>query len=49
VRAGAAKAGVRIRVRQPSTWTVVGAPRGSRMAAGAIDLGAPQNRKRVGR
>jgi hypothetical protein len=48
VRAGAAKAGVRIRVRQPSTWTVVGAPRGSRMAAGAIDLGAPQNRKRVG-
>lgn len=44
--AHAAKAGVKIRVRQPSTWTVVGAPRGSRMAAGAIDLGAPQNRKR---
>jgi hypothetical protein len=48
VRAGAAKAGVKIRVRQPSTWTVVGAPRESRMAPGAIDLGAPQNRKRVG-
>jgi hypothetical protein len=49
VRAGAAKAGVKVRVRQPSTWTVVGAPHGSRMAAGAIDLGAPQNRKRIGR
>ena len=48
VRAGAAKAGVKIRVRQPSTWTVVGAPR-SRMSPAAIDLGAPQNRKRVGR
>jgi hypothetical protein len=49
VRTGAAKAGVKVRVRQPSTWTVVGAPRGSRMSASAIDLGAPQNRKRVGR
>jgi hypothetical protein len=48
VRAGAAKAGVKIRVREPSTWTVVGAPR-SRMVPGAIDLGAPQNRKRLGR
>jgi hypothetical protein len=49
VRAGAAKAGVKVRVREPSTWTVVGAPRGSRMAPGAIDLGLPQNRKRFGR
>jgi hypothetical protein len=48
VRAGAAKAGVKLQVRQPSTWTVVGAPR-SRMSPAAIDLGAPQNRKRVGR
>jgi hypothetical protein len=46
VRTGAAKAGVEVRVRQPSTWTVVGAPRGSRMAPGAIDLGPAQNRKR---
>ena len=46
VRTGAAKAGVKVRVRQPSTWTVAGAPRGSRMAPGAIDLGPAQNRKR---
>lgn len=46
VRAGAGKAGVKVRVRQPSTWTVVGAPSGSRMAPGAIDLGPAQNRKR---
>ncbi len=48
VRAGADRAGVKVRVRQPSTWTVVGAAR-SRMDAGTIDLGAPQNRKRLGR
>jgi hypothetical protein len=45
VRAGADKAGVRVKVRQPSTWSLPGATR-SRMSAGAIDLGAPQNRKR---
>jgi hypothetical protein len=45
VRAGADDAGVRVRVRQPSTWSLPGATR-SRMSAGAIDLGAPQNRKR---
>ena len=48
VRAGAAKAGVRIRVRQPSTWTVVGAPR-SRMVGSTIDLEPVTNRKRFGR
>jgi hypothetical protein len=46
VRAGAAEAGVQVRVRQPSTWTVVG-PQRSRMAPGTIDLGPPQNRKRL--
>ena len=48
VRAGADKAGVEVRVRKPSTWTVVGSPKQSRMAPGAIDLGGPQNRKRFG-
>ena len=48
VRAGAAKAGVKVRVRQPSTWTVVGAPR-SRMSPSAIDLDPVGNRKRIGR
>ena len=47
MRAGAAKAGVKVRVRQPSTWTVVGAPR-SRMPASAIDLEPVANRKRIG-
>jgi hypothetical protein len=45
VREGAAKAGVRVRVRQPSTWTLPSATR-SRMPAGAIDLGTRQNGKR---
>ena len=45
VRKGADDAGVRVKVRQPSTWSLPGATR-SRMSAGAIDLGAPQNRKR---
>jgi hypothetical protein len=48
VRSGAAKAGVKLRVRQPSTWTVVGAPR-SRMEASTIDLEPVANRKRFGR
>lgn len=48
VRAGAAKAGVKVEVRQPSTWTVVGSPRASRMPPGAIDLGPGHNRKRLG-
>jgi hypothetical protein len=48
VRSGAAKAGVKVRVREPSTWTVLGAQE-SQMAPGAIDLGPPQNRKRFGR
>ena len=48
VRAGAAKAGVTIKVRQPSTWTVLRRrARGSRIAPSLIDLGAPQNRKRA--
>ena len=49
VRAAADKAGVKVRVRQPSTWTVVGAPTVSRMEPSMIDLGVPQNRKRFGR
>lgn len=48
VRAGAAKAGVKIRVRQPSTWTVVGGPR-SRMVGSTIDVEPVTNRKRFGR
>ena len=46
VRSGAAKAGVAVRVREPSTWTVVGAPMSSRMDPGAIDLEPAANRKR---
>jgi hypothetical protein len=46
VRAGAAKAGVKVRVRQPSTWTVVGVPKTSRMEPSTIDLGPAANRKR---
>jgi hypothetical protein len=45
VREGADDAGVRVRVRQPSTWSLPSATR-SRMPAGAIDLGTRQNRKR---
>jgi hypothetical protein len=45
VRAGAAKAGVKVRVREPSTWTVVGAPR-SRMEPSTIDLGPVANSRR---
>jgi hypothetical protein len=48
VRAAAANAGVKVRVRQPSTWTVAGAPR-SRMEASTIDLEPVANRKRFGR
>ena len=48
VRAGAAKAGVKVRVRQPSTWTVVGAPR-SRMSGQRDRPRRPQNRKRFAR
>ena len=45
---GAAKADVKARVREPSTWTVVGAPR-SRMEPSTIDLEPVANRKRLGR
>jgi hypothetical protein len=51
VRAGAARAGVAVRVRQPSTWTLMPAPHGgasgSRMDPGLIDLGRRENRKRA--
>jgi hypothetical protein len=46
VRRGADKAGVRVRVRQPSTWTVLPQSRGSRMVPGTIDLEPAANRKR---
>jgi hypothetical protein len=46
VRAGAAKAGVKVRVREPSTWTVVGAPQSSLMEPSAIDLGPVAAAKR---
>jgi hypothetical protein len=46
VRNGAAKAGVKVRVRQPSTWTVLAQMRGSRMAPSTIDLEPAANRKR---
>ena len=49
VRAGADKAGVKVRVREPSTWTVVGAPVESRIEPSMIDLGVAQNRKRMQR
>ena len=49
VRAGADKAGVKVRVRQPTAWTVVGTPTASKIEPSLIDLGAPQNRKRLGR
>jgi hypothetical protein len=45
VRAGAAKAGVHVRVREPSTWTVA-APERSRMPPGTIDLGPVGSVKR---
>jgi hypothetical protein len=46
VRAGAAKAGVKVRVREPSTWTVLAAPKGSRMKPSTIDLGPVPRAKR---
>jgi hypothetical protein len=51
VRAGAAKAGVPVRVRQPSTWSVLppaAGQRGSRLKPSLIDLGHRTNRKRLG-
>ena len=49
VRAAADKAGVKVRVREPTAWTVVGAPTESRIEPSMIDLGVPQNRKRFER
>jgi hypothetical protein len=49
VRAAADRAGVKVRVREPSTWTVVGAPVESRIEPSMIDLGVAQNRKRLQR
>jgi hypothetical protein len=46
VREGAAKAGVKVRLREPSTWTVVAAPKGSRMKPSTIDLGPVAQAKR---
>jgi len=48
VRSGAAKAGVKVRVREPSTWTVVGAPESSNMEPSTIDLGPVANGRRGG-
>ena len=50
VREGAARAGVKVRVRQPSTWTVLppaAGVSGSRMKPGPIDLAHRMNRKRM--
>jgi hypothetical protein len=49
VREGADDAGVRVRVRQPSTWTVLPPARGSRMVPSTIDLGPAATRKRLQR
>ena len=51
VRTGAARAGVTIKVRQPSTWTLMPAPHGAasgtRIAPGLIDLAHRRNSKRA--
>jgi hypothetical protein len=51
VRAGAARAGVSVKVRQPNTWTVLPAPRvaasGTQIEPSLIDLAPPSNRKRA--
>ena len=49
VRAAADKAGVKVRVREPNRWTVVGSPVESRIEPSMIDLGMAQNRKRFQR